>query len=262
MGTLEETGDAVELLVNETPKAVSETRKLNVYMKCYKKWKNGSVIPNGVYRAVPTDKGLVECVRFDFKFSKGSFILVIGWMRIAAAFAFWMQLQFCVDLMPLFGIGPPLYAEICIGGRIDFTFEAPCPQVTGIYIKGSAFWCFEIGLDFWICRINFAALKLGFEAGIGWAKIATKCWWIYNDGWRRRRRWWTRRRRRWRKCNFREDCDLYVKGYISLTILIVRAKLELVYWCKNKVFQVWLKLYAWCWKWHEAFSVLVYQKQF
>jgi len=260
--TLEESGDAVELLVNETPRAVSETRNLNVYAKCYKKWANGAKIPNGAYRATPTDKGLAECVRFDFKFGKGSFILEIGWMRIAAAFAFWMKLQFCVDLATLFGIGPPLYAEICIGGRIDFSFSSPCPQVKGIVITGKAWWTFEIGLDFWICRIVFASIQLGFEAGLGWAKIATKCWWVHVDGWRRRRRWWTRRRRAWRQCNYRNDCDIYVKGWIQLTLAIVRAKLEFIYWCKNKVLQIWLKLYAWCWKWWEAFSTLVYQRKF
>merc|ERR1711937_1003495 len=225
--TLEESGDAVELLVNETPRAVSETRNLNAYAKCYKKWRNKTPIPNGAYRATPTDKGLAECVRFDFKLWSGDFILEIGWMRIAAAFAFWMKLALCIDLGILWGIPKPLYAEFCIG-----------------------------------CRIVFASLKLGFEAGVGWAKIATHCWWYNYDGWRRRRRWWTRRRRSWRSCNFRSDCDIYVKGYIELTIAIVKAKLEFIYWCKNKVFQIWIRLYAWFWKWWEAYAMMVYQRKF
>jgi len=259
--TLEESGDAVELLVNETPRAVSETRNLNVYAKCYKKFKK-TPIPNGAYRVTPTDKGLAECVRWDFELWKGDFILEIGWMRIASAFAFWMKLALCIDLGTLWGIPAPLFAEFCIGGRIDFSFSSPCPQVKGIFISGSAYMVFEIGLDFWICRIVFASLKLGFEAGLGWATIATQCWWVHNDGWRRRRRWWTRRRRNWRGCNYRNDCDIYVKGYVELTILIVKAKLEFVYWCKNKIFQIWIRLYAWFWKWHEAYAMCVYQRNF
>merc|ERR1711890_51921 len=110
--------------------------------------------------------------------------------------------------------------------------------------------------------ITFGSIELGFEAGIGWAKIATKCWWYHPDGSRRRRRWWTRRRRRWRRCNYREDCDLYVKGYITLTYTIIRAKVEFVYWTKNKVSQIWLRLYAWAWKWHEAYATMVYQRKY
>jgi len=254
--TLEESEDAMELLVNETPQTAAATRTL-FYGKCPKV--DGRP---GAYMVFPTQYGLAECVRFDFDLKKGSFILEIGWMRIATHFAFWMKLQFCIDLATLFGIGPPLYAEICIGGKITFSTSSPCPQVRGIFISGSAWFTFEIGLDFWICRIVFANITLGFEAGLGWATIATHCWWVHNDGWRRRRRWWTRRRRNWRRCNYRTDCDIYVKGYIEITYAIIRVRLEFVYWVKNKVMQIFLKLYAWAWKWWEAFSTCVYRRHF
>jgi len=136
---LEETEDKLELLVNETPKAVSESRKLSAYMKCYKKWNDKIPIPNGAYRAfpIPGTTQISECVRFDFGFDAGvakekagkNFILVIGWMRIGSHFAMWMTLQFCIDLGILFGIPKPLYAEICIGGSIRFDFTSPCPNI-------------------------------------------------------------------------------------------------------------------------------------
>merc|ERR1711937_1053608 len=128
--TLEESGDAVELLVNETPRAVSETRNLNAYAKCYKKWRNKTPIPNGAYRATPTDKGLAECVRFDFKLWSGDFILEIGWMRIAAAFAFWMKLALCIDLGILWGIPKPLYAALVEGSTSNSPLLAHRPRVS------------------------------------------------------------------------------------------------------------------------------------
>lgn len=258
--TLEESGDAVELLVNETPKAVSDTRNLNIYAKCFKKNARGWKIPNGMYRAYPTPKGLAHCVRFDFDTPKGYFLFEIGWMRVAAAYAFWMKLALCIDLSTLWGIPPPLEVEKCIGGRIDFAFKSSCPQVKGISIKGKAYMSYDLALDFWICRIVFAKVELGVEAGIGWASIATRCWWVRFEG-ARRRRWYTRRRAH-QRCNYRNDCDIYVKGYIEVTLAITKCKLEFVYWCKNKVFQIWLRLYAWYLKWYEAYAQILYQRSF
>merc|ERR1711959_45857 len=263
--TLEESGDAVELLVNETPKTVAESRNLVFTMKCFKKWgpgENGAPVPNGMYRTFPTTTGIAECMRWDFPLKDAYFVLEIGWKSMAIAFAFWMKLALCFNMVKVFGIPPPLFAEFCIGGAIEFNYSSPCPNIEGLYIAGKAYKNFSVGMDFWICRITFGALELGFEAGIGWAKIETKCWWYHSDGSRRRRRWWTRRRRRWRRCNYREDCDLYVKGYVLLTFTITKAKVELVYWTKNKVFQIWLRLYAWSLGWWEAYATCVYQRKF
>jgi len=113
----------------------------------------------------------------------------------------------------LFGIPKPLDASICIGGKIQFSFESPCPNVKGLTITGSAYFSFDIGLDFWICRISFLAIELGFEAGVGWMQVEVDCWWFHWDGVRRRRRWLLRRRRRTRACNYKDACDIYVKGY-------------------------------------------------
>jgi len=263
----EDAMDAMELLVNETRQtaAVSRTLMVNFFPE--------KLIPIGcpelegrpwAYQSFPTKHGLAQCVRFDIAevVDHGlPFKWEIGWMNIGGGFAIWLKLESCIDLQTLFGIGPPLFAEICIGGEINFGTESPCPQVKGIVISGSAWIVFEIGLDFWICKIVFANITLGFEAGLDWATLATRCWWVHNEG-LSRRRWWTRRRRAWRRCNFRNDCDIYVKGWVEITLLIIRAKLEFVYWVKNKELQILLTLSAWAFKWWEAFSTCVYRRHF
>jgi hypothetical protein len=244
----------MELLVNETPQTAAATRTL-FYGKCPKV--DGRP---GAYMVFPTQYGLAECVRFDFDLKKGSFILEIGWMRIATHFAVWMKMQLCVNLQTLFGIGPPLFAEICVGGKIEFHTKSVCPQVTGFSMTGSAWFTFEIGLDFWICRIVFANITLAFEAGLGWATVAVRCWWVQNEGYGRRR--YCHRRRTWRPCNTRNDCDIYVKGYFEITYFIIRARLEFIYWVKNKEMQILLTMWAWAFKWWEAFSICIYRRQF
>merc|ERR1711988_131554 len=87
---------------NETPRAVSETRNLFAYAKCYKKNIYGLPVPSGAYRRMPAEKGIMECVRWDFKLSDtASFILVIGWMMVGAHFGMWMVLQACIGLAKL-----------------------------------------------------------------------------------------------------------------------------------------------------------------
>ena len=187
--TLEESEDAMELLVNETPQTAAVTRTF-FYGKCPKV--DGRP---GAYMVFPTQYGLAECVRFDFDLKKGSFILEIGWMRIATHFAFWMKLQFCIDLATLFGIGPRLYAEI--------STSSPCPQVRGIFISGSAWFSLEIGFGLLDLQDRFRKHHpVSRPVSVGQPSPHN------NDGWRRRRRWWTRRRRNWRRCNYRTDCDL------------------------------------------------------
>lgn len=302
--TLEESGDAVvELLVNETPKTVADSRNLALIMKCPRKlW--SIPIPDGVYRAVPTHKGLAECIRFDYDplvKSPVDFRLIIGWMRmdtqwevdvtgsVSAAkrfkdgqgdlravgeeaefkrktdghHAIWLTLQACLDVVKLFQLEPlPIYVEMCQGGRIEFAFGGGCPDIMrGMIIKGAAFQTFGVGFDFWICRIVIVNLELGFEAGIEEGKLEVECWWYHTHG-PGRRRSWVRRRRRWRQCNWKEICDVYVKGYVIITLVIARATAEFKYYVKNKVLQIWIKLAAWCWKWYEVVHWCLYQRDF
>jgi len=44
--------------------------------------------------------------------------------------------------------------------------------------------------------------------------------------------------------------------------LILRAKIEFVYWCKSQVLQIILILEAWAWKWWEAYSTVLYEKNY
>merc|ERR1712146_265082 len=137
------------------------------------------------------------------------------------------------------------------GGRVDFEFRSRCPQIKGMIITGKAKFTLEVGLDFWVCRISFASLEIGIEVGIDWFKIEIKCWWYHSDGWRRRRRWWSRRRRRWRQCNYRKDCDIYVKGWVQPQLPLSESNLNSFTGSRTKFYK-WIKLYAWAWKWWEA----------
>merc|ERR1712146_517889 len=238
----EESEETVDMLVNETSKALSASRRGLIYGKCPSPVKT----PLTFFR-YPSDiayKNVVHCVRaVKPKPGKGGkatrpgfwkqngawkqeqetkqtydFLLDIGWFLVGtdckkkkyrlkllwgyykdiekeydckrAAFAMYIQLQLCKDLLWVFGIPKPLYAEMCIGGRVDFEFRSRCPQIKGMIITGKAKFTLEVGLDFWVCRISFASLEIGIEVGIDWFKIEIKCWWCHSDGWRRRRRWW------------------------------------------------------------------------
>jgi len=307
---LEESQDALVLLVNETPTALSTTRELVLLGSgCSKEEKKLLVFKS--YVCPGGEQGTCQCVRADFVTKKSKkigldsvakkkmeqikkdninsgwygaaknkaiehkfptdwymketdgagFTLEIGWRKMMGSFALWIKLQFCMSINILFGIPKPLSATFCIGGSIQVGYDSKCPHITGFYIEGKAWMKFDIGLDFWIAKISLMAIELGIEAGVGWMKLEVECWWFAWDGVRRRRRWLWPRRRRNRACNYKEACDVYVKGYLEITITIFRARIELVYWTKNKVLQIILKLYVWFWKWHEAFTRTIYQRK-
>lgn len=178
---------------------------------------------------------------------------MIKWGRIGGHVGVCLQLQFCHDLAPVFGITPPLYAEACIGGGIRVTLSRPCPQIA-LNIEGYAFFDFSIGLDFWICRINFASVKLEIAAGTGWMKDEICRQVRVKSSWHRRRVEV--------RCTVRMGCDVYIKGAITLTIAIARAQVGFIYWTKNKVLVITLKLFSWSFKWHEAYSCVLFRRWF
>jgi hypothetical protein len=205
------------------------------------------------------NKGPAICVRWDIKIPKmGDFVLEIGWVFVVSGFGVWLSLESCANVGLTFGLPPKLRIEACLGGKIQVGTASPCPQVRGVYISGKAFMKLDLSLDFWICRISLASLEIGVESGCGWYDVEKSCWWKKGEG-SRRRRWWTRRRRNTRKCHYKDACDIYIKGYVKLTILIVRGTLDFCYWVKNKVFEITLKLEAWAWKWHEAIKTTLYR---
>jgi len=253
--------DAMEVLVNETPQTAAATRNMmNTYGICKGEW--------GEYLTYPTPQGLAECMRWKFNLVTSYVLFEIGWMRISQHYAFWLKLQLCKDAPPFLGIVDPLYAEVCLGGSITFTLTQKCPILPAITIEGKSWLTFEIGLDFWVTysigiRISFAQITLGVDAGIDWATLEKWCWWVRQEGWGRRR-WFTRRRRSVRKCTYRTTCDLYVKGYLQITILISKAVIEFIYWVKNKNLQIFLRLegYSIFSGWSEAYSKKCLERYF
>jgi len=243
--------DAAPLLLNETKAVDVLSEKRNLFgFSCNSKKGKVTRMPGNAW-----------CVKWEMKVGKyGSFTLMFKWGKLSGFFGLAVELELCINLLKIWNIPPPLYVDVCVGGSILVDTSRPCPQVP-LNIYGKAYFSIEAGLDMWICRIG-VSIELGFAGGIGWFNVATACWWVSGEGWRRRRRWWSRRRRNWRACNYRHECDIYVKGYLQLTILIVRARVEFIYWIKNKTLQIVIKLFAWFFKWHEAYSGELYRRKF
>jgi len=278
---LEESEDASELLVNEsrslfmpiTPSMMKDMAKSGKNLWDVAKEGKGKRLSNTDceskkgslhfhFKVAGDRTGVATCARWDLK--KWGFHLEIGWMKLVASwkgFAMWISLEACANVSWTFGLPPFLSIEKCLGGSIEFTSESECPDVQGLYIFGKAWASLDCGMDFWVMRISFAKLEVGFRGGMGWYDVAKSCWWRKNEG-GGRRRWWTRRRRDTRKCHYKKQCDIYIKGYVKLTILCIRGTVEFVYWTKNKVFDISIKLEAWAWKWHEACKAILYRKKY
>lgn len=184
------------------------------------------------------------------------FVFQISWIGLNSHTVVDMYFVLCQDLAILFGLTKPFFAEFCIGGKIKCDWKGDCPEVKNVFMSGKVYWIFDIGLDFWVIRISFASLELGIAAGVGYLSHQ-KCWWYWFDGWGRRR-WW--RRRRHKTCHWSKSCDVYIKGYVKLTITVISGALELKYWTKTKVIQIIIKLWAWLWKWWIAFNKCIYQR--
>jgi hypothetical protein len=106
--------------------------------------------------------------------------------------------------------------------------------------------------------------ELGIEAGRHYHQIATSCWWSCGEG-RRRRRWWSRRRRNSRHCNYRYECEFYVKGWVEIGFWMAKLRFECWYWIRSKrldgfvyifVKSFWKAFWA---KWDRVFSCTVFR---
>jgi len=264
--TLEESEDAkmedvsadMELLVNETPQTAVVTRNAFIAGVC--------PTDHGGFYPVLELNGITMCTRFAWKISpKWSFILEFRWCPVGwGHWAFGVKFQACGDAAKFTGVGAPVYAMICIGGSIEWSDETVCPQVENVHFFGSAFASFEIGLDvpYVPFVISFINITLEFSCGMDWATIEKWCWWVHQHG-LRRRRWWTWRRRSIRECSWKNVCDNYIKGYLSVTLLCIsKAQIGFAHWLKSQVTQWTFKLFAWdvyVWNWDEVYSTMLYE---
>jgi len=195
----------------------------------------------------------------EWDFEKFGFKLGFKWGYVGGSLGLAIWCQACVPLLLVFCIPPPLYCKKCCGGTISIYLKPACPHMD-FTIEGKVFWNLDAGMDFSFCRISFAKLEIGISAGVGW-KMNQKCWWVKHEGWRRRRRRWSRRRRNTRHCGPKTwICDVYIKGYVELTILMVRARVDFTYWIRSKhltmklsilVYEFWL---LWWGAWREVYS--------
>lgn len=192
---------------------------------------------------------------------KGASYFIISYKVVHTRLALSIALGACADLSPMFGLAPPLVAEVCFGGGIEVYKNLrgrPCPVAELPYaLQGNVFWEKSLYLDCWICAIVFAKIEISAHAGYDEIRSNACSWkdpspgggWF---GWRRRRRLW--------RCESTKKCHGYVKGRLSLTLAVIRAQIEVI-WYRGTAFQVILKLLAWAWYWYEVYAVLVVDKK-
>jgi hypothetical protein len=202
------------------------------------------------------------CMQMEFTFNGWGFLLSISWGIIKNQMALSFVCKACMPLEKLWGIPPPLTAKFCVEGTLHVWVAHGCPGIW-ICFYGRVTWKLEVGFSFWrICVCVY--LTIGIEAGRHYHKIATHCWWSCGEG-RRRRRWWSRRRRNSRHCNYRYECEFYVKGWVEIGLVLLKFRFELWYWIRSKrldgyiyiyVFSFWKCFWA---KWDKVFSAHVFR---
>jgi hypothetical protein len=202
------------------------------------------------------------CMQCEFTFRGWGFLLKISWGIIKSQMALSLVCTACLPLEKLWSIPPPLTAKFCISGTLHVWVAHGCPGIW-ICFYGRCVWKLELGVTF--CGYFLGdTYELGIEAGRHYHQIATHCWWSCGEG-RRRRRWWSRRRRNSRHCNYRYECEFYVKGWVSISRWIFKVKFELWYWIRSKkldgivyihIKSIW-KL-AWA-KWDRVYQATVFR---
>jgi len=205
------------------------------------------------------------CMKWDFK--KFGFTLMIKWGKLSGKIGIAISCEACVPILLVFSIPPPLKVEFCVGGELSISAKWACPQIP-LTISGKVYWSVSAKADFGVVSINFAKLEMGIFAKVSNYKKEIRCWWICGEGRRRRRRFWSRRRRRTRKCNYKKECDIKVGAYVEITLAIVKAKLDLTYWVRNKELTVNLTIKAYeFWKlfwggWKKMYSTRIAKYKF
>jgi hypothetical protein len=202
------------------------------------------------------------CMQCEFIFHGWEFLLSIKWGIIKNVMALTLLCQACLPLEKLWGIPPPLSAKFCVAGTLHVWVAYGCPGIW-ICFYGQVVWKLAIGID--ICGIFIGyTLEIGIAAGRHYHKIATHCWWVCGEG-RRRRRWWSRRRRTWRACNYRYECEFYVKGWVAIGMVLFKLQFELWYWIRSKrldgvivifILSIWKAFWA---KWDKVYQTTIFR---
>merc|ERR1719258_829070 len=201
--------------------ATSEERRLDT-----RRWKSCSS-----FKLSRRSMNWYWCMKMEFKFNGWAFLLKISWGIIRSQMALSFVCTACMPLEKLWSIPPPLTAKFCISGTLHVWVAYGCPGIW-ICFYGRVTWKLEVGMRVW--RVCICAhITIGIEAGRHYHRIATHCWWVSGEG-RRRRRWWSRRRRNSRHCNYRYECEFYVKGWVEIGLVLLKFRFELWYWIRSK----------------------------
>jgi hypothetical protein len=202
------------------------------------------------------------CMQCEFRFRGWAFLLSIKWGIIANQMALSLTCAACIELLSLWWVPPPLTAKFCVTGTLHVWVHLGCPGIW-ICFYGSVCWKLEIGIDILGIFIGWT-LEIGIAAGRHYHRYDAHCWWVCGEG-RRRRRWWSRRRRTWRACNYRYECEFYVKGWVAISRVVFKVQFELWYWLRSKwldgiviiyILSIW-KL-AWA-KWDKVYQTMVFR---
>lgn len=142
------------------------------------------------------------------------------------AWCFEVMFKACIKANKVFKpIIPPIYCDICIGGRIAYGLQYGCGPPKG-GLMGQAWLSLAIGLDFWIAYIEFGRLEVGVQVGIE-RKEEQRIWVHSTDVSKENSQ---RAGQNGGFVTFPAGCWVYVKFWGSITIATVRAKLLGTYW--------------------------------
>jgi len=200
-----------------------------------------------------------------WKFARFGFALMLKFGRVGGSVGLVIVCTACVPLEKLFGIPPPLVVKKCVGGSLSVTAKKACPIIP-LTISGKVFFNLGLNADFGIISVTIAKIEVGIFAAVTSFKKEKQCWWNCGNG-GGRRRWW-RRRRSTRACNYTSDCDIKVGAYAEVTLAVVKGRLDVTYWVKNKTMVCVLTVSAFeVWKgpwggWKKMWSTTVFKYKF
>jgi len=263
-----ESGEPVQLLVNETWLAQSEVESRRLHFPACER-------PNGIsgpcdYTPVGVVVEASACYCWQFQLNTGpwgGFVFTLVWGLISGKLGIALELEACSPAALLFTIpdvGLPVSAKLCVGGGVAVVFTLECPWFP-FKITANAFLNLSFIIGFTILGVQLtyelAKVEIGLTIGIAWLQH-DECTWALKFNWHQgeRRRW--PRRRLIRVCEASGTCDFKLTGYISLTLLAkFKVQLNFIYWFRSYLFQINVRITYDPWDW-EFMNYDVYERDF
>jgi len=280
-----ESGEPVQLFVNETGLAQTAmtSRKLVFFeWDCHR---DGEKHPGLVFDQVFEEKGTIGdcnsnslgkacwCLKYSVKTTNWDFSFTIKWGLIGARLGLVLIATACAPLAITFPakLEPALSATQCYIGAFEITAGDVCPAIPGISINGSLSANFEVKLfPDSIFETTLVGISLCISAGMidYVSPLERGCWWQQEqDGDQPERR--RRMRRRYnRVCPDQGQCDIYIKGELSMTLLsLAKAAIEALYYIFAEVLEIKMSIqYRWLtWTgfyWETLCDKMLYRREY